>query len=102
MTTRCASEPIPLHPPARSRRHRLTIRRFLAASWVRVFHLQSRAPSPLGPGRNPLLANGVLAMTRVFHLSGAVLTLGYRDLRLEAADLAAFYWSRVARIMPVF
>lgn len=50
----------------------------------------------------PLLANGALAMTRFFHLSGAVLTLGYRDLRLEAADLAAFYWSRVARIMPVF
>lgn len=50
----------------------------------------------------PLLANGALAMTRLFHLSGAVLTLGYRDLRLEAADLAAFYWSRVARIMPVF
>jgi len=30
------------------------------------------------------------------------LTLGYRDLRLEAADLAAFYRSRVARIMPAF
>ena len=102
MTTRCASEPIPLHPPARSRRHRLTIRHFLAASWVRVFHLQSRAPSPLGPGRTPLSANGALAMTRLFHLSGAVLRLGYRDLRREAADLAAFYWSRVARIMPVF
>jgi peptidoglycan/LPS O-acetylase OafA/YrhL len=48
------------------------------------------------------LANGALAMTRLFLLSGAVLTLGYRHLRLEAADLAAFYRSRVARIMPVF
>ena len=102
MTTPSASEPAPLHPPAGARLHLLTMLRFLAASWVLVFHLQSRAPLPLGPWLTPLFANGALAMTLFFLLSGAVLTLGYRNLRLDAPDLSAFYRSRVARIMPAF
>ena len=102
MTTPCASEPAPLHPSAGARLHLLTMLRFLAAAWVLVFHLQSRAPLPLGPWLTSFLANGALAMTLFFLLSGAVLTLGYRNLRLNAPDLTAFYRSRIARIMPAF
>jgi peptidoglycan/LPS O-acetylase OafA/YrhL len=80
----------------------LSIPRFPAAAGVRLFHLRSRAPLPLGPRLTPLVANGALAMTLFFLLSGAVLALGHRDLRLEAADLATFYRSRVARIMSAF
>ena len=82
------------------RLHLLTMLRFLAASWVLVFHLQSHAPLATGPWLANFLANGALAMTLFFLLSGAVLTLGYRDLQLTAPDLTAFYRSRLARIMP--
>lgn len=96
------SSPVPASRVAAPRLHLFTVLRFFAATWVLVFHLQSRAPTACGPIFFNFLANGALAMTLFFVLSGTVLALGYGQLRLVAPDLIAYYRSRLARIMPAF
>ena len=77
----------------------LTAFRFIAAFYVFLFHLQSRAPifgdGPFGA----FISEGAVGMTMFFVLSGFILTYAYDSITL---DIKSYFWNRIARIYPIY
>lgn len=76
--------------------------RFLAAAWVLIFHAQIH----FGQIEhlwimNPLIGQGVLAMSLFFILSGFILSYRYRDFS-QSGTVTKFYIARIARLYPVY
>jgi peptidoglycan/LPS O-acetylase OafA/YrhL len=76
--------------------------RFFAAFWVLIFH------ASIHFGRieaisliQPIIDQGVLAMTLFFTLSGFVLSYRYRFFK-TTEEKKAFYSARIARLYPVY
>ena len=80
----------------------MTILRFFAASWVVLFHLQSRFHlAAAGTSAGNFLDHGAFAISLFFILSGIVLTCGYPGLA-GGPDIKRFYLARFARIYPSY
>ena len=86
----------------------LTGLRFIAATWVVLFHGQVVALSFMGTAfraADPVLRNGALGVDVFFVLSGFILSHTYIDRlgpSLQLASYRKYLWARVSRIWPAF
>ena len=79
----------------------INLGRFLAASWVLAFHANIHVGELDALALlNPLVNQGVLAMTLFFVLSGFI--LAYRYHAIGEGGAREFYVARVARLYPVY
>lgn len=76
--------------------------RFLAATWILLFHASINFGSlRIASVMQPLLDQGVLAMTLFFMLSGFILSYRYTNLATSGA-IIEYLSGRIARLYPVY
>lgn len=76
--------------------------RFVAAGWILIFHAQIHF-GKIGAiyYLQPIIQQGVLAMSVFFVLSGFILSYRYASFS-EPGSLKKFYIARIARLYPVY